>query len=439
MLTPDRFPHLSSTGPFAKQGEQRLTPSHSPNDHQLALAGHNSTLAEKILLASSKPFFLGYPINMNTPPEEFFSWRRQLNQAGIGVDPYNNLGNPDLSSPIGYNTHEFEKEIILSFSKHFGFLAEDCWGFVSNSGTDSNLHGLYMGRTILTGRCGVAPKCYFTEDAHYSIQILCDLLGLKRVLVEALADGSMDADNLAERLKENPNQPALVVATTGTTFKGAIDPLDRIHEILKAKASYVHLDAALFGGYLPYTEHGADLVLRSNKMAPSPRFDSISISCHKFFGFPSPAGLFMTTQDHFGEFNQHYSQIHRPEYIGQVPGTITCSRDAVKPAEFYFFSRPAAIARQIKDAYKILSLCDQLMEQMQSQYAHWGPKRASPVSNIVYFKKPNDRIVKKYALATMELTIERQKQKYAHVVIMPHASSAVLDEFLSDLENDHAG
>jgi histidine decarboxylase len=69
------------------------------------------------------------------------------------------------------------------------------------------------------------------------------------------------------------------------------------------------------------------------------RYDSIAVSCHKFFGFPAPAGLFITTKSHFDEFNELFSQIHNPEYIHHVPGTITCSRDAVKPAEFYFFSK----------------------------------------------------------------------------------------------------
>jgi len=46
-----------------------------------------------------------------------------------------------------------------------------------------------------------------------------------------------------------------VIATIGTTFKGAIDQVDRIQEALKGYPSYLHLDAALFGGYLPFTAH----------------------------------------------------------------------------------------------------------------------------------------------------------------------------------------
>ena len=195
-----------------------------------------------------------------------------------------------------------------------------------------------MGRTILKSRTGVMPKIYFTHEAHYSIQILRDLLHLDWVVVATRPDGGMDADDLERQLNANPNHPALVVATIGTTFKGAIDPIDAIQAKLKGRTAYLHLDAALFGGYLPHTAFAGDLlhtIVDPISKTKLQRYDSIAVSCHKFFGFPSPAGLFITTRTNFESFRAQFSQIHDPEYIQQVPGTITCSRDAVKPAEFY--------------------------------------------------------------------------------------------------------
>ena len=373
---------------------------------------------------------------MNTPPEGFFSWRRQLRKAGIGDFAYNNVGNPYQDSPIPYNTHDFEREIIQQFGELFGFPVNDTWGFVSHSGTDSNMHGMYMGRTLLKGRTGVVPKCYFTKESHYSIQILRDLLGLESVLVETLTDGGMNPDHLKYKLTENQDFPALVVATVGTTFKGAIDQLDNIQEVLKGYASYLHLDAALFGGYLPHTPY-AGVVLHSGKSNSSgKRYDSLAVSCHKFFGFPAPAGLFITQKNTFDEFNELYTQCHNPEYIGHVPGTITCSRDSVKPAEFYFFSTPSALAKQAEDAKTILDTTGYLLEQMQTSLNHWQPVRANALSNTIYFRKPSDWIVKKYSLATMRLGINRDKQDYAHVVVMPHVDQNVVDEFLADLHKD---
>ena len=179
----------------------------------------SATLKAMQQLAQQRNRLLGYPINMTTPPEEFFAWRNELAAAGFNQFSFNNVGNPYDHSHIPFNCHPFEKELINRFGAVYGFAPDDIWGFLSNSGTDSNMHGLYMGRTILKSRTGVMPKIYFTHEAHYSIQILRDLLHLDWVVVATRPDGGMDADDLERQLNANPNHPALVVATIGTTFK----------------------------------------------------------------------------------------------------------------------------------------------------------------------------------------------------------------------------
>jgi histidine decarboxylase len=327
-----------------------------------------------------------------------------------------------------------ERETIREFAKLFAFPADDTWGFLSHSGTDSNMHGMYLGRTVLKGRTGRIPKAYFTREAHYSVQILRDLLGLEGVVVGTLPDGAMDPADLCCKLAENADAPALIVATVGTTFKGAIDNIDAIQEQLSGYSSYVHVDAALFGGYLPFTPHARQVACRTSDADPVGRYDSIAVSCHKFFGFPSPAGLFVTRQSLYEEFNELFSQIHNPEYIHHVPGTITCSRDAVKPAEFYFFTTPAARARQAEDARLILDNTTYFLEQMRTHFPQSCPVRANPLSNTVYFRDPGDAIVKKYSLATMHLSVDDRLADYAHVVVMPHVSRGVIDQFLTDLD-----
>ncbi len=392
------------------------------------------SLREKGEIARRKHQFLGYPVNMNTPPDEFFLWRQQLRSVGIGDFAYNNVGIPFKHSPIPFNTHDFERELILRFGEIYGFSPADTWGFLSHSGTDSNMHGMYMGRTILKSRTGEVPKCYFTKEAHYSIQILRDLLGLETVYVDTLPDASMDPEDLRRKLADHPDHPALVVATIGTTFKGAIDPVDRIQKALQERESYLHLDAALFGGYLPHTSGRGEVLHVSPQDPGRIRYDSIAVSCHKFFGFPSPAGLFITTQSIFEEFNQQYSRIHDPEYIGHVPGTITCSRDAVKPAEFYFFSSPESIARQAEDAHAVLYHTDYLLDQLQSRFPDLHSHRVNDLSNTIFFKNPGQWVVEKYSLATMHLEIDGVTQDYAHVVVMPHVDRKLLTEFLTDLD-----
>ncbi|MDH5179009.1 MAG: pyridoxal-dependent decarboxylase [Gammaproteobacteria bacterium] len=382
-------------------------------------------------VASNRELFLGYPVNMNIPPDGFFKWKEELFRVGVDRFAYNNVGNPYVHSHIPFNTHEYEKKLILNFAPKYGFDPAEVWGFLTNSGTDSNMHGIYMGRTILESRTKTTPKIYFTKEAHYSMQILRDLLGLEWVEVGTNADGSMDINDLAQKLAAHPQQPALVVATIGTTFKGAIDDIDAIQQKLHNRAGYLHLDAALFGGYLPHSRYADDLLRRKGN--GKPRYDSIAVSCHKFFGFASPAGLFMTTQKHFAQFLEQFGRVHDPEYILQIPGTITCSRDAVKPAEFYYYSTEEAFARQIKDARSILDNTAYLYKELQTHYARLQPVLAGPKSNTIYFRDPGEQIVNTYSLATMQLERDGKKIPYAHVVVMPHVNKRVLDRFLEDL------
>ncbi len=397
----------------------------------------SATLKTMQNLAQQKDRLLGYPINMATPPEAFFAWRNELAAAGINRFAFNNIGNPYDHSHIPFNCHPFEKELIDRFGSVYGFPRDNIWGFLSNSGTDSNMHGLYMGRTILKNHAGITPKIYFTKEAHYSMQILRDLLQLEWIAVGTRPDGGMDADDLESQLNANSSHPALVVATIGTTFKGAIDPVDDIQAKLKGRTAYLHLDAALFGGYLPHTPFAADVLHKALDPASGikhSRYDSIAVSCHKFFGFPSPAGLFITTRTNFESFRDQFSQIHDPEYIKQVPGTITCSRDAVKPAEFYFFSSESAFARQSSDAKTILDNTGYLLKEMSNHYSYLRPVRANDRSNTIYFITPGKTVVERYSLATMQLEIDGQLTPCAHVVVMPHAKKEILDQFLSDLE-----
>jgi len=434
MLTRRRFLGYSATGILTAASGCRPLDFEQLSGQDVHVPVSQPSLREKGEIARRKHQFLGYPVNMNTPPDEFFLWRQQLRSVGIGDFAYNNVGNPFKHSPIPFNTHDFERELILRFGEIYGFSPADTWGFLSHSGTDSNMHGMYMGRTILKSRTGEVPKCYFTKEAHYSIQILRDLLGLETVYVDTLPDASMDPEDLRRKLADHPDHPALVVATIGTTFKGAIDPVDRIQKALQERESYLHLDAALFGGYLPHTSGRGEVLHVSPQDPGRIRYDSIAVSCHKFFGFPSPAGLFITTQSIFEEFNQQYSRIHDPEYIGHVPGTITCSRDAVKPAEFYFFSSPESIARQAEDAHAVLYHTDYLLDQLQSRFPDLHSHRVNDLSNTIFFKNPGQWVVEKYSLATMHLEIDGVTQDYAHVVVMPHVDRKLLTEFLTDLD-----
>ncbi|BCX81453.1 histidine decarboxylase [Methylomarinovum caldicuralii] len=368
--------------------------------------------------ASKAEPMLGYPINLNPPPPGFARWRRRLRRAGIGILAYNNGGNPYAQAPVPHHTHPFERRVVARCGRLYGFPADDLWGFVSGSGTDSNLHALHLGRTWLQDRYGVAPRCYFTAEAHYSIPQLADLLGLETALVATDADGAMAPADLARRLAHD--RPALVVATVGTTFRGAVDPLPAIGRILANMPHFLHVDAAAFGGYLPYTAF-AHLLWQQTV-----NFDSLAVSCHKFFGFHSPAGLFLTRRSLFDAYLAAAGRRHRAEYLGHFPGTLSCSRDAVKPAEFLYYTTPRMQARLAADARRILGDTAWLLAELETRRPDLEPRRAHPASNVIWFRHPGETVVRRYHLACQD--------GHAHVVVMPHAHRGLLTRFLDDLE-----
>ncbi len=368
--------------------------------------------------APSAPM-LGYPINLNPPPAGFERWRRRLRRYGIGVIAYNNGGDPYAPAPVPHHTHPFERRVIERCGRWYGFPADDLWGIVSHGGTDSNLHGLRLGQVWLRHVHGRTPVCYFTAEAHYSIPHLADLLGLATAAVATDAEGAMDPDDLSRQLARHRGRPALVVATVGTTFKGAVDPLPAIAAVLADVPHFLHVDAAAFGGYLPHTAHAP--LLHQEAVG----FDSLAVSCHKFFGFPAPAGLFLIRRSRFEAYLAAVGRRHRADYLGHFPGTLSCSRDAVKPAEFLYYTSPAMQARLAADARRILADTAWLQARLETRFPALAPRRAHPVSNVVWFRRPADAVVRRYHLACQD--------GHAHVVVMPHAGRELLGRFLDDL------
>jgi len=382
------------------------------------------------LQARDPRMFLGYPANMNLPSSGFYDWRKELESVEIGLRTSNNVGNPFYDRDT-FGAHMLEADLVERFAGRYGFDEDGVWGIVSNSGTDSNMHGVYMGRMLLQARTGETPRFYYTNEGHYSIQIIGNLLGMTAVRVAANPDGSMDIEDLGEKLAANKDAPALVVATLGTTFKGAIDDIDAIQRKLKGTESYVHLDAALFGGYIPSTGY----LPQFQQQGPAgSRYDSLAISCHKFFGYPGIAGIFIAGNGNFAEFLEVFTGVHDPSYISHVPGTITCSRDQVRAAECHYFCTAPSLVQQKQDAQLVLANAAYLHEALLNHFPALNPRRFDERSNIVYFDhRFDDALKQKWTLATVHTTPDHP-EALAHVVVMPHASRELLDLFLTDLE-----
>ena len=358
---------------------------------------------------------IGYPVNQDLGLTDFYTW---YHQAGLTEISLNNAGNPRQSSYAPLNSHEFENEVIDFLAPFYGFEPDTHWGLVTLSGTQGNNLGIYFGARLLCQQTGLRPVLYVSAEAHYSIKQLADLQQLDMRVIKTCANGQMDIGDLESQL--DPTRPALMILAIGTTFKGAIDDQKAINQLLADQntvAVYRHLDAALFGGFLPFSQH-AELLDQNRQL-----FDSIAVSGHKFFGIDEPAGIFITTRRVLSEQNP----VHIA-YLNDEVATLACSRSALAALKLWWKIQNTGLQNYQQQSQQLLDNAHYLKHRLDAiNYPAW----LNPCSNTVYFKRPSSWIMEKWLLAPD--SDPRLGGYLAHVVVMQHVTVDIIDEFVGDL------
>ena len=358
----------------------------------------------------------GYPVNEDSPLEGFYRW---FVSSGMSKLNLNNVGDPITDEPFPLSTHYFEREVIEFFAPLYGYTKSNVWGIVTHSGTDGNNHGIYFGAKYLYNKTGKMPVVYVSDEAHYSNLRLCDLQNLDVRIIKSDAMGRMLPDELEKSL--DVSRPVLMVYAMGSTFKGAVDDQVALNAVLDKHPGlvvYRHVDAALFGGYLPFTEHN-DLV-NCVKM----RYESIAISGHKFFGIDSPSGLFLCSREVYD--NQNNFNV---TYLNSNMRMINCSRDAIQPLKFWWLIQTVGYDNWKKQAQQMMECASYLKQQLDK--IGW-PAWQNEYSNTVFFKRPSAEIIERYTLALGN--DERFGGELAHIVVMQHLTKKKIDIIISELQ-----
>lgn len=360
--------------------------------------------------------YFGYPANQESALQDFYEWYVDTGMDRVNL---NNAGDPMTDEPWNMSTQAFEKEVIEFFTPLYGFDKDDVWGIVTHSGTDGNNHGIYFGANDLYNRTGKPAIVYVSDEAHYSNMRLCDLQHLEVRLVKSDPMGRMIPAELEKAL--DPTRPALMVYAMGSTFKGAIDDMEALNAVLAKypdMAVYRHVDAALFGGYLPFTKY--QKMVSSKDM----HFESIAVSGHKFFGLDSPSGLFLCTRRVYD--NQHNFNV---TYLNGNMKMINCSRDAVQPLKFWWLIQKVGYDQWSEQANRMMECTEYLQNELTK--IGW-PCWRNEYSNTVFFKRPSPDIYRKYNLALGY--DESFGGELAHVVVMQHVTKEKIDTFIEALK-----
>ena len=217
-----------------------------------------------------------------------------------------------------------ERRLVQWACSHVGFAAGD--GIFTSGGTQSNLQALFLARENVLSphrdslRRGLMSslRILTTDQTHFSVSRAAHLLGLDAeavVAVDTDAAGRMDAEALAEHLRDIDETGGIVmavVATAGTTDLGVVDDLDAIAEVCESANVWMHVDAAYGGGLLwaPRRKHLLEGIGRAT---------SVTIDFHKTFFQPvSSSALLVRDLALFGP-TLHHNDYLNPEAEAHSP------------------------------------------------------------------------------------------------------------------------
>ncbi len=239
---------------------------------------------ESLLNNSFNPVHPGSLAHLDPPPL-IFSILGDLIAAGLN----NNLLAYELSPSVTL----LEESLCKWFAKKIGF-NDLSGGIAASGGTLSNLNALIAARNNAGLATNPNSVLLVSEDAHSSFVKCIKVMGLDTInLVRIKTDnqGRMDINELINSLdkctKENKKIFA-IVATLGTTVRGAIDPIKEISEICKARNIWLHIDGSI-GGIFAVTSipiKGLNNICQAN---------SITINPQKIIGITKTSSLLLVS------------------------------------------------------------------------------------------------------------------------------------------------
>ena len=239
----------------------------------------------KVLLDNSfNPVHPGSLAHLDPPPL-IFSILGDLIAAGLN----NNLLAYELSPSVTL----LEDSLCKWFAKKLGF-NDSSGGIAASGGTLSNLNALIAARH--NAGLGSDPNSVLlvSEDAHSSFIKCTRIMGLDEanlVRIKTNNNGCIDIQNLKMTLDKcsiDNKKIFAIVATLGTTIRGAIDPIKDISEICKEKGIWLHIDGSI-GGIFALTSFPTEGLNNINQA------NSITINPQKIIGITKTSSLLLVS------------------------------------------------------------------------------------------------------------------------------------------------
>lgn len=360
---------------------------------------------------------LGYPMN-NHELEALQDLHKIL---GRGFQA-NNCGDPLGHTDKPWRTHTLEQEgeLLRNLMAPWGGNDKNCWGYITTGGTEGCTKGIASGFERLKARGFRKILICYSEASHYSVP-----KGASYCAASSEASIAVGADNaiLLSKLKEllaaakiMAVDAVLVNVCLGTTFFGGMDDLYGVNRalaeagFLRQKNAYVHVDAALHGGF--WHDHPT-----LPKYCVGKDFDSLSVSGHKWWGGFVAGCVFISKE---GEVECGDGKA--VEYVGMVDKFVSGSRSGSSPVLW--------MARILQFNWKEeLERCLANVSFLTTELRELGIVHASQTINVL-IQRPSEVCAKKWQLMCVG--------DEAQILLLPHVRRSHLEELLADLKQEQA-
>ncbi|HLF31339.1 MAG TPA: aminotransferase class V-fold PLP-dependent enzyme [Xanthomonadales bacterium] len=187
--------------------------------------------------------------------------------------------------------NQLEANVVRWFCQIMGYPAQ-ARGFLTSGGSLANWSALVTARHARLGEDFSRGMIYTSDQAHHCVAKAARLAGFPAANVRVLpadADYRLNPVRVRDAIQNDRArglQPAILVASAGTTNSGAVDPLPELAALAQEENLWLHVDAA-YGGFFRLTGRGKQ-ALAGIELA-----DSLVLDPHKTLFLPYGTGALL--------------------------------------------------------------------------------------------------------------------------------------------------
>ncbi|CAD6491340.1 MAG: L-aspartate/L-glutamate decarboxylase [Candidatus Argoarchaeum ethanivorans] len=320
-----------------------------------------------------------------------------------------NLGDPGLFA----GTAEIEQKVVRLIGKLLH--GEAASGYLTTGGTEGNIQAV---RAARNNRNVKKPNIVVSESAHFSFDKISDLLQIE--VRKASVDDVLRVDVESVESLIDKNTIALI-GIAGTTEFGQIDPIKELSGLAEEHGLFLHVDAAFGGFVIPFLDKHYDFDFSLSGVT------SMVCDPHKMgFSTIPTGGLLFRENDSIERL-----KTETPYLTSRTQHSLVGTRSGASAAAAY------AVMTHLGTAgyKKIVDYCMNLASHLVTRVREIGIEPViEPVTNVVVLNLPEVNYVREKLYQKGWVTSITRKPVGMRLIMMPHLTETMLDEFISDLE-----